>query len=137
MDNTRQVTNFSQEVTSATQETLSVYVDDREYMNVDYYVLPISILTGSSDTPINKLGYVCEPKAFDFPIVITTGDQNRIIYLGKTGMFEVTPETFLDINNKKAEEIICIPQITQIKVPKGIPGESNIKFKLDYTFTIN
>ena len=137
MNNIRQVTNFSTEVTSATQESLRIYRGNKEYITVDYYVLPLSLLTGSSNTPINKLGYVCEPKGIDYPIVITTGEQARFIYLGKTGMFETMPETFLDINDETAEEIECIPRITEIKVPKGIPGENNIKFKLDYAFAIN
>ena len=62
MNNIRQVTNFSSEVTSATQEAISVYIGNKEYVTVDYYVLPISILTGSSNIPINKLGYICETR---------------------------------------------------------------------------
>ena len=137
MNDIRQVTNFSTEVTSATQETLTIYVGNKKYINVEYYVLPVSVLTGSSDIPINKLGYVCEPKGFDYPIIITTAGTDRIIYLGKTGMFETMPENFLDINDEDAEELNCIPQITKIKLPKGIPGEKPIKFKLDYVFAIN
>ena len=137
MNDIRQVTNFSPEVTSASQRTIAVYVGNEEYINVDYYILPVSILTGSSNTPINKLGYVCEPKGIDYPIIITTAGVQRTIYLGKTGMFETMPETFLDINNEEAEELKCIPAITQVEVPKGISGEEPIKFKLDYTFTIN
>ena len=137
MNNIRQVTNFSQEVTSASQETIPIYIGNRETVNVDYYILPISILTGSSNTPINKLGYVCEPRGIDYPIIITAGGQRKFFYLGKTGMFELMPETFLDINNEEAEEIDCIPQITEIEIPKSIPGDTPIKFKLDYSFTIN
>ena len=137
MNNIRQVTNFSTEVTSATQESISVYMGNEKYVTVDYYILPVSILTGSSNTPINKLGYVCEPKGFDYPIIITTGGEQRTIYLGKTGMFETMPETFLDINDMDAEELDCTPQITQVEVPKSIPGEEPIKFKLDYVFSIN
>ena len=137
MNDIRQVTNFSQEVTSATTETLSIYIGNKEYISVDYYILPISILTGSLNTPINKLGYVCEPRGIDYPIVITAGDERKVIYLGKTGMFEIMPETFTDINDDESEEIDCTPQVTQIEVPKGVPGDTPIKFKLDYTFSIN
>ena len=38
---------------------------------------------------------------------------------------------------KEAEELECIPQITEVKVPKGIAGDAPIKFKLDYAFSIN
>lgn len=137
MNNTKQVTNFTPEVTSATQETISVYIGNKEYINVDYYILPISILTGSVNTPINKLGYICEPRGIDYPILITAGGERKTFYLGKTGMFELMPETFLDINDEEAEEIKCIPQITEIGVPKGIAGDTPIKFKLDYVFTVN
>lgn len=133
MNNIKQVTNFSSEVTSATLETIAVYIGNKEYINIDYYVLPISILTGSSNAPINKLGYICEPKGIDYPIVITTDGVDRVIYLGKSGMYETMPETFLDINDASAEELDCTPEITKVKVPKGRSGE-NIKFKLDYTY---
>lgn len=134
MNNIKQVTNFSPEVTSAALETIAVYIGNTRYVNVDYYVLPVSILTDSSNTPINKLGYICEPKGIDYPIVITTDGVDRIIYLGKGGMYETTPETFLDINDVNATELNCTPEITKVKVPKGISGEEDIKFKLDYTY---
>ena len=137
MNNIKQVTNFSSEVTSATQETLSVYIGNKEYINVDYYVLPVSVLTGSSNIPINKLGYICEPRGMNYPIVIEAGGQTETFYLGKTGMFEVMPETFLDANDESAEQIDCIPKITKIKVPKGTSEEAPIKFKMDYMFSIN
>ena len=135
MNNTRQVTNFSSEVTSATQESISVYIGNKEYITVDYYILPASILTGSENTPINKLGYICEPRGIDYPIIISAGGQTQTFYLGKTGIFELMPETFTDINDEESQEIECIPAITEIKVPKGIAGDIPIKFKLDYAFT--
>lgn len=137
MNNIRQVTNFTSEVVSAPQETISVYIGNKEYINVIYYVLSIQALTDLSNTSINKLGYVCEPKGIDYPIIITAGGQTKTFYLDKTGIFEVMPETFLDANDQNAEEIDCIPEITEIKVPKGISGEKPIKFKLDYTYEIN
>ena len=131
MNNICQVTNFSTEVTSAAIEQIQIYIGNREYITADYYALPVSILTGSANIPINKLGYICEPKGIDYPIVITTGGQDRMIYLGKTGMFETMPEIFLDINDESAEELNCTPEITKVKVPK------DIKFKLDYVFSVN
>ena len=136
MNNICQVTNFSTIVTSASQRTITLSIEGKDY-SVNYYVLPISLLTGSANTPINKLGYICEPKGFAYPIMITTAGEKRIFYLGKTGIFETMPETFLDINDENAEELKCIPEITEIEVPKGISGESPIKFKLDYAFAIN
>lgn len=137
MNNICQVTNFSSKVTSATTEVISVYIGNKEYVNVEYYVLPASILTDSLNTPINKLGYICEPKGIDYPIILTANRKISTIYLGKTGMFETMPETFSDINDKDNKEIDCIPEITEIKIPKGIAGDIPIKFKLDYVFSIN
>ena len=137
MNSINQITNFSPEIASAQQETLQIYIGNEKYINVDYYILPAEILTGLNNTPINKLGYICEPKGIDYPIAITTENERKLIYLGKTGMFEIMPESFLDINSGESEEIEYIPQITQIEIPKGIAGDIPIKFKLDYTFTVN
>ena len=131
MNDIRQVTNFSNEVKTAETRDISIYIGNKEYITASYYVLPVSILTGSAGTPINKLGYVCEPKGIDYPIIITTDGTDRTIYLGKTGMFETMPETFLDINDEEAEELDCTPNITQVMVP------AQIQFKLDYVFAIN
>ena len=136
MNNISQITNFSSEVTSSTIETIPIYIgNSTTSTNVAYYVIPASTLTGSQNISINKLGYICEPKGIDYPIVITTDGQDRIFYLGKTGMFETAPETFLDINDTSATELDCTPEITKVKVPKGIAEDESIKFKLDYTFT--
>ena len=43
MNNICQVTNFSPEVTSATIETIPVYIGNKKYVNIDYYVLPASV----------------------------------------------------------------------------------------------
>ena len=136
MNNISQVTNFSPEIISAETEIITVFIGNKEYVEVEYYVLPVSILTKSKNTFINKLGYTCEPKGIDYPIILTSNGKTSTIHIGKTGMFEISPEIFMDINDKEAEEINCIPQITEIKIPKNILGEEKIiKFKLDYVFT--
>ena len=132
----RQVTNFSSEVTSAPTENVEVYINDKEKAYVTYYVLDMEILTGSSNIPINKIGYICEPKAINYPIIITTGNKERVISIGKTGMYEAMPEVFLDINDEDAEKLDCIPEITEIKIPKGQLDEV-INFKLDYIYSVN
>ena len=43
-------------------------------------------------------------------------------------MFEIMPETFMNINDDEAEEQDCTPNITEIMVP------ADISFKLDYIF---
>ena len=131
MNDARQLTNFSNEVISATTEDITFYIGNKKYITKTYYVLPTSILTGSSSLSINKIGYICEPKGIDYPIILTTGDTPRIIYLGKSGIFEAMRESFLDINAEAEEELDCLPEITEIKVPK------DIQFKLDYSFAIN
>ena len=135
--NIRQVTNFSSAVQSAPTSYRTIFVGNRFYRTIQYYILSLDELTGSSDTPINKLGYVCEPRAFDYPILITTGGETREIAIGKTGMYEVQPEVFKDTNVENAEEIEILPKITSIMVPKGPFGEPPVSFKLDYAFLIN
>lgn len=128
MNDIRQVTNFSTEVTTAERRYFSIFVGNKKYITAEYRVLTAARLTGSASTPINKVGYVCEPKGIDYPIFLTTGNQSRRIQLGKTGMFETMPETFMNINDDEAEEQDCTPNITEIMVP------ADISFKLDYVF---
>lgn len=137
MNDIRQITNFSSEISSAPIVYMSVYIGNGRYITVRYYVLSTAILTGSQNTPVNKIGYICEPRGIDIPITITTGDIRRTINIGKTGMYEVMPEIFLNSTEEEAEELECIPKITEIRVPKGQLGQEDIKFKLDYSFAIN
>ena len=137
MNNIRQITNFSNEVTSAPVRYVSIIIGDaKKYITAIYCVLPASVLTGSDSTPINKLGYVCEPRGIDYPIMITTGGVLRTIYLGKTGMFETMPEVFLNANDETAEELDCTPKITEVWLPIG-ERSNPIKFKFDYVFATN
>ena len=142
MNNIRQITNFSEEIEQGTTEQIAVTIGDNIKTIIALYaVLPASILTKSANTPINQLGYVCEPRGIDYPIVLTTNAVARTFYLGKTGMFETMPELFIDINND-SEEIDCIPRITEVKVPIGEINQQGtvdnpIKFKLDYMFATN
>jgi len=133
----RQITNFSEVVKKASTTYKTIFVGNRFFKTVQYYVLTLEELTGSSNTPINKLGYICEPRGIDFPIMVTTGNESRMISIGKTGMFEVQPEVFKDINKTDAEEINILPEITGLMIPKGVLGSSPINFKLDYSFIIN
>lgn len=133
----RQVTNFSSEVISAPTRTVTVYIGNQRYITVTYYVLDLSRLAGSSGTPINKIGYICEPKANDYPIILTIGGQQRVISIGKTGIYEIMPETFSDINIGGAEVLECTPEVTEIRVPKGQTRSETVKFILDYVFSIN
>lgn len=152
MDNICQVTNFSPEVTNADRVIRSIKIFDVKatsgvsYRTVTYAKLSTASL--SNGIAIKRIGYVCEPRGIDFPIFVATGTKSPEqgeIYLGKTGMFETMPETFLDINDSDAEELDCTPAITEIWVPRYI-GNNNpsfvaedefIKFKLDYVYSIN
>ncbi len=118
----RQLTPFSEELESVATETIQVYIGNKEYVSKEYYVIPASLITGSSSIPICKVGYVCEPKGMNLPIVLTTGGTARIIYLGKTGIYESMKEIFLGAD--------VIPEITEIKVPK------DIQFKLDCAYIV-
>lgn len=140
-----QITNFSDIVTSKNLETVSVYIGNNHKEDVYYASISASELTGSVGIPIEKIGYVCEPRGIDFPIMVITGglkEGSEVFYLGKTGIFEAMTETFQDINedpntHERPDPETCILEITAIKVPvrkAGDPEDRSIKFKLDYTF---
>jgi len=131
MNDIRQITPFSEELSQAEIEEIAIFIGNKEYVIKEYYVLPAFLLTGSSSLSINKIGYVCEPKGIDYPIILTIEGTPRMIYLGKSGIFEAMRESFLDVNEKAEEELDCLPEITEVKVPK------DIQFKLDYSFAIN
>lgn len=131
MNNIRQLTNFSSEVLAAPIVSHTVLIGNDHYETIDYYELSATILTGSEEVPVNKIGYVCEPKGIGYPIFIETGGTVRSFEIGKTGMFEAQTEVFRNINDTDAEEIECLPKITQVEVPK------DMVFNLDYAFNVN
>lgn len=137
MNNICQITNFSNEVSRGDSFYTTILIGNQRYITVLYKTLTIDILTGSPNTPINKLGYICEPRGIDYPIMIETGGQFRTFQIGKTGMFEVTTETF----SEGGEEVDLVPKITAIRVPigeiSGISVANPIKFKLDYVYSAN
>lgn len=127
----QQVTNFSNIMQTAASAYHQVLIGNTKYENKEYKILTATNLIGNP-IPIVKLGYVCEPKGKDYPIYLISNGDEKEFYLGKTGMFEIQPETFLDINGDEDEEIITvIPKITAIQVPV------DIQFKLDFVYTIN
>lgn len=130
MYNMQQITNFSDVMDTASTVTHRILVGNDHYITAEYAVLTVTALIGNL-IPIIKLGYVCEPKGIDYPIYLMSQGTVKEFYLGKTGMFEIQPETFKDINDEEAQELTHTPQITAIHVPR------DIVFKLDYVYNIN
>lgn len=135
MNNICQITNFSDIISQGTDVQKTIYIGNTKYITILYKELSANLLTGSN-TPINKLGYVCEPRGIIFPIYLEVNGEYKEFELGKTGMFEVTPEIF----GEEGTEII--PKITGVRVPigeldAGFTIANPIKFKLDYMFAIN
>lgn len=86
----------------------------------------------SFDLPnTSKFGYNCEPKGFDYPIYLTTKGIEKKYEIGVTGMFEIQPEIFKDVNDDNAVEKEVEIFITNVKVP------TEIQFKIDYTAVIS
>ena len=134
MNNICQITNFSNIIPQGTDVQKTIYISNTKYITVLYKELSANLLT-NSDTPINKLGYICEPRGIIFPIALEVNGEYKTFELGKTGIFEVTPEIF-------GEDTEIIPKITGVRVPIGELGAgftvaNPIKFKLDYMFAIN
>ena len=134
MNNICQITNFSDIISQGTDVQKTIYIGNIKYITVLYKELSVNLLTGSN-TPINKLGYICEPRGIIFPIALEVNGEYKTFELGKTGIFEVTPEIF-------GGDTEIIPKITGVRVPIGELGAgftvaNPIKFKLDYMFAIN
>lgn len=74
-----------------------------------------------------KIGYSCRPSITRFPIFLTypNNSEEYCIYIGKTGLFESQPDTWLDINNenpKAREEQKSIVEVTSISIPWCYPN---------------
>lgn len=121
----QQVTNFSDVVKNA--PVTSRVIDEK---NVLYYTLQAGDLTRNGNALL-KLGYTCEPKGSQYPIYLMVQNSYKEIWIGITGMFEIQPEIFKNINEESAEDIELIPRVTAIQVPK------DIVFKLDYAYSMN
>jgi len=129
MNNICQITNFSSIISQGTDIYKTILIGNTRYITILYKELSANLLTGS-DAPLNKLGYVCEPRGIIFPIYLQVNGEYKEFELGKTGMFEVTPEIF-------GGDTEIIPKITGVRVPVGEVGTNPINFKLDYMFAIN
>ena len=82
---------------------------------------------------IEKLGYCCEPKGIGswIYLYLETKEQAVPIQIGKSGMFEVQPETYLKLNEEGINEQIDMKmKIIAIEIPK------NIEFTLDFAYNM-
>lgn len=112
--NLKQITNYTiKEMQNVGIETIN---------NQEYYILTNIHFGG---TPILKMSYICEPNAFSIPIYIAFEGKESKITLGKTGIFEIQPEKFIDKNNGDKETNIKF-NITALKIPV------NYSFSIDY-----
>ena len=135
MINILQVTNFSDEVTSAPIEYRNVLVGNKELKNIPYYVLDLTTLTKSDLFPLNKLGYCCDPRGIGYPIFIsiynkeTQQSKETKFEVGKTGMFEFQKYEWRDVNKDPNTEYIAEIFATEVKIPA-----TGITFTLDYCY---
>ena len=137
--NVKQITNdICESATELLTETYSVKIGGKN-IEVTYYILDKNFLS-FNDAGIFKMGYICEPKAIGIPILLKfkgTDDRRKIFYIGKTGMLEIIPGTFCNINDQETEEKELYPEIIEILVPKEREDDTQlIKFKLDYLVSV-
>ena len=92
---------------------------------------PYKRITFNKDIP--KFGYCCEPKALSYPIFINSKGNNEFkeFQIGKTGMFEIQPETWYDINDDESYEQETEVLVSGIDIPYGF------NFKFDYIYPDN
>lgn len=149
MYNIKQITNFDikdlPEVTKTVIAGGDIGYDIHGYKKVKYKVISQSILKNK----INKFGYCCEPKAIQYPIFLTINGKEVEVepqgfQIGKTGMFELQPDTWKDINDFNSEEKEAEVFVTEIKVPWEWINESEdnkrqygFNFKLDFIYSVN
>lgn len=119
--NISQITNFDLADRQPDTTKSITFPGDEEPTTVGY-------ITWNPRATIIKLGYVCEPKGINYPISLKVNGDFKNFNLGKTGMFEIQPEIFKDINDtsEEAEEENIVVEVTEVQFPVGII------FKFDY-----
>jgi hypothetical protein len=129
----RQITNF--DLDNANEVTKSIVIGGDYLHPIDYIYKEItSEMLGSNE--VFKFGYCTNSnEGMNYPIFLTVNGEETEFQIGKTGMFEITPEIF-------SGDIEITPKITGVRVPIGEVGAglrvtNPIKFKLDYMFAIN
>ena len=137
MYNIKQITNFEAQSLPSGTKTVKAGGDQGHYKEVTY-----KIITFPRGT--DKFGYCCEPKAIQYPIWIRTSVDDNIkeYQIGKTGMFEVQPEEWQNVNDPDSEEEILEIFIKEVWVPwqwnaESDPNEYGYNFKLDYAYDPN
>ena len=136
MYNVKQITNF--DLKNAVSVNKNVIIGGETYRNVQYKVISQTYLKNN----INKFGYCCEPKAIPYPIFLTINGTEKEFQIGKTGMFELQPDTWQNINDDSSIEQEINVVVTEIKVPWRFnePNDENYQgynFKLDFIYNVN
>lgn len=70
-----------------------------------------------------KLGFIGNPPIIGLPLILTTSQGEVTVYVGKTGMYELQPEMFKNVNDDESEEEEVVITISKIQVP--IPKDKN------------
>jgi len=123
MINIAQITNFDLTSASTVQKVIHKGGEGTE-VTIDYKVITPEML----NQPIFKMGYCAEVRGIDYPIFLTINGVEKEFQIGKTGMYEFQPETYIDINSEDSEEKTAEVEVTEIAVPAGIV------FTLDYCY---
>lgn len=142
MYNIKQITNF--DIKNAITTTKNVIAggdigyDKHVYRAVQYKTISQVYLRNS----ITKFGYCCEPKAIQYPIFLTINGIEKEFQIGKSGMFELQPEEWTNVNAYDPEDLETNVIVTEIKVPwrfDEVDDENyqGYNFKLDFIYTIN
>ena len=132
MSDIKQVTNYDVAGSTIIPIPFIYKPDGTRIENYPYHRIP------NLPSNVSKIGYCCEPKGIGYPIWIIiegkTFDPNdpnssSKFEIGKTGMIEIQPEYWKNVNSEKEEdqqEQLGYVLVKDILVPHGI------KFVLDY-----
>lgn len=133
--NIKQVTGY--DITEHTPTVRrSVLVPERYKQKDGTYIIrdiyeDVNYRTILSNVQILKLGYCCENKGIIYPIFLQMNGTYKEIKVGRDGMYEMQPESWMNVNNKETEEKTTDVIITGVQVP------DNINFTLEYVLGIN
>ena len=126
MYNIKQITNYN--FTSSPITSFYTITDIPHNITIEGKLInnyPYKRITFNKNIP--KFGYCCEPKALLYPIYL----DNKEFQIGKTGMFEIQPEIWYDMNDDESYEQEMEVTITSIDIP------CELKFKLDFIYPDN
>lgn len=111
------------------QQTKKDYTRIESIGGITYYCHTLS------GDQIYKFGFIGNESAIGYNLILKVDDRTTTIKLGKTGMYELSPEIFKDINDEESEEKNVLLNISEVWVP--IPKNKYNQDITDFEYIID